>query len=423
MNIGSLMGVILGAILAVLGGMATELWRQRRDRRVAARLTYQELLLNYGTILSFRMGDADRHVLDRLSDSAWRERSDKLTLVQSYEDFQRLWGIYQIFPTLSTIRSTDVPSPTIIDAVLDSLDDVLLSMGFSAGVSRQDLDQMREGNRTVRTAVDLSKEERIGAWQRNVMGRYLVLPVAGDLGITPQGDAVIFKQPSSTFSEAVPARTALGESTFLGVSVPSSHGRQTTREPSENAMFFGTPAVLKITGETTEDSGFQAFLSEHTDFDFVLVSFVLSFLPGRLKRGVFKAVDVSIELSSIGGSSEDAPIAWSMAPTAISTHTEYGLGAAMQVQFADMKFRTPIVTKSGGEAEQYLLATGEKTSNPRWRLRATPGQPIVGMQRFQLVVQIPKESHARARIASIARTGQWWRAETLLSETTFELPV
>lgn len=164
------MGVILGAILAVLGGMATELWRQRRDRRVAARLIYQELLLNYGTILSFRMGDSDRHVLDRLSDSAWRERSDKLTLVQSYEDFQRLWGIYQIFPTLSTIRSTDVPSPAIIDAVLDSLDDVLLSMGFSAGVSHQDLDQMREGNRTVRTAVDLSKEERIGAWQRNVMG-------------------------------------------------------------------------------------------------------------------------------------------------------------------------------------------------------------------------------------------------------------
>src|ERR1035438_681028 len=230
MDVGSLLSVLLGATLATLGGIATELWRQRRDRRVAARLIYQELLLNYGTILSFRMGDSDRHVLDRLTDSAWRERSDKLTLLQSYDDFQRLWGLYQIFPTLSTTRRADAPPPVIIDAVLDSLDTILVSIGSSAGLSRQFLDQMREGNRTVRTTVDLSKEEQIGAWQRNVIGRYLVLPVAGGLGITPQGDTVLFKQPPPTFSENATVRAVPNRPSFLGVPVFPSRSRQLDRK-------------------------------------------------------------------------------------------------------------------------------------------------------------------------------------------------
>src|SRR5450432_3710329 len=98
MSVSSLLTLLLGAVLATLGGIATELWRQRRDRRVAARLVYQELLLNYGAIVSFRVGDASRNVLSQLSSAAWKEQSYKLALLQSYSDFHRLWGLYQIFP-------------------------------------------------------------------------------------------------------------------------------------------------------------------------------------------------------------------------------------------------------------------------------------------------------------------------------------
>ncbi len=366
------------------------------------------------------MGDSDRHVLDRLTDSAWRERSDKLTLLQSYDDFQRLWGLYQIFPTLSTIRKAAAPPSSLIDAVLDSLDDVLTSIGPSAGVSWQFLDQMKEGNRIVRTTVDLSKEEQIGAWQRNVIGQYLVLPVAGGLGITAEGDTVLFKQPPPTFSENATVRTVPNRSTLLGVPAVSSRSRQLTGAPRESPILVGLPVALKITEETAADYGLQTFLTENADFDFVLVSFALSFIPGRLKHGVFKSVDVSIELSSTSGPSGYVPVAWSMAPTTAFTDTEFS--STVQIQVADMKFREPIMAKSRPRSEQYIVATGEGTSNPRWHLWPTPGRAIQGLQRLQLVIQIPKESHARARIACSARTGRWWLTETLQNETAFELP-
>jgi hypothetical protein len=164
MSISSLLAVLLGAVLATLGGMATELWRQRRDRRVAARFVYLELLRNYGAIVSFRVGDSGRNVLSQLSSATWKEQSSKFALLQSYTDFQRLWGLYQMFPILDGADDAQL-APDAIDAVLDTLDEALIEVGSLAGIRSSSLEEMKKANQRIRGTAGLSKEQRIQAWQ------------------------------------------------------------------------------------------------------------------------------------------------------------------------------------------------------------------------------------------------------------------
>jgi hypothetical protein len=44
-NVAPLVSVVLGAVLALAGVMATELWKQRKAARAAAWLVWQELIL------------------------------------------------------------------------------------------------------------------------------------------------------------------------------------------------------------------------------------------------------------------------------------------------------------------------------------------------------------------------------------------
>jgi hypothetical protein len=73
MSLWSFLSLVLGAALATLGGVVTELWRERRDRRAAARVVYQELLINYGLLIGIRIGDVDpgSQELTRIGDAAW----------------------------------------------------------------------------------------------------------------------------------------------------------------------------------------------------------------------------------------------------------------------------------------------------------------------------------------------------------------
>src|SRR5689334_5494580 len=65
LSIGTVISLVLGAVLAMLGGIATELWKQRNARRAAARIVYNELRLNFHFILNGRMGDVMPSALKR----------------------------------------------------------------------------------------------------------------------------------------------------------------------------------------------------------------------------------------------------------------------------------------------------------------------------------------------------------------------
>lgn len=46
----TLASVVLGALLALAGGIWTERWKQRKEARAAARLVWLELMIDYSTL-------------------------------------------------------------------------------------------------------------------------------------------------------------------------------------------------------------------------------------------------------------------------------------------------------------------------------------------------------------------------------------
>jgi hypothetical protein len=410
MNVGSLLSVLLGAVLATLSGMATVLWGQRRDRRVAARLIYQELLVNYGTILSFRMGDADQAILHRLSDRAWQEQSGKLALLQSYDAFQQLWGLYQIFPALSAPHDSGGPTVTIADGVLDSLDVALLTVGASAGIGRQFLDQMRERNQLVRASTGLSPAERVSAWQRSMTGAGLVLPLVGDLGLTPQGETVLFQLPSPVF----PGEKAVRAPAPPGRGRGASAGLQ-------DAIRLSLPVVLPVHGDTAAGAGLAEFLAANDDFDFFLAEVVLSVRPDQSRRAAVRAVDLSLDLRSGHAGDAKAPIAWSMSPARVGTASA-AQETGVRVQIASLKFELPPDRAVPAATETYIVAAGEGTSSPRWQLRRTAGRAIEGTERFQLVIRTPKAAGGQVAVSVTASAGGRWRQAIAHWYEEFELP-
>jgi hypothetical protein len=157
--------LLLGAILATAGGVLTDLWRQRRSRRAAERLIYHELLLNYGALLGVRMGDADPQVLSaRLTDAAWKAHSETLALAGEFENFQKLWGTYQIVSRLSSGHHGKELPKELLDAALDAMEDRLGAVGIKAGVPRRTLAE----NRRIRLMADLPKGDRASVWSEYV---------------------------------------------------------------------------------------------------------------------------------------------------------------------------------------------------------------------------------------------------------------
>ena len=100
--------------------------------------------------------------LARIGDGAWRDQTDKLALVQSYRDFNRLWAVYQVLLTLKAGKNAPDSSMSELDAILDMIEDALFRVGTQAGVPRNALMQHRE----LRSLADVPRNQRISAWRK-----------------------------------------------------------------------------------------------------------------------------------------------------------------------------------------------------------------------------------------------------------------
>jgi hypothetical protein len=161
-SLDTFLSLIVGAALALLGGFATEIWKQRRARRAAARLLLNELYLNFEVAYKLRrQADYPEHLKseiatgsshedaallartktgDDFQDVVWNSQSDKLALVGSLEDFRE---IQQAYEGMNLVRQQE-PSVGILDALVRTIGSATTRVGRLAGASRAELREVED---------------------------------------------------------------------------------------------------------------------------------------------------------------------------------------------------------------------------------------------------------------------------------------
>jgi hypothetical protein len=138
----TLASVVLGAVLALAGGIWTERWKQRKDARAAARLVWLELLVGYSALLAVVALD-EWPANFAFSDDAWIAQRDRLALIRSTNEFQELQTAYLVLRQLAQTPLGQRTEPVLCWPILLSVDRALRMLGETAGLEPAQLDQFR----------------------------------------------------------------------------------------------------------------------------------------------------------------------------------------------------------------------------------------------------------------------------------------
>jgi hypothetical protein len=167
--------LVLGATLALGGGVLTELWRGRRDLRGAARVLLQELTWNFGVLVSCRVqmteGTIDftpgplitdarlkfKPTFADLKDDAWKALESRLAANAPVDVFQTFQTIYMFLRSCRTL--TEVPLGHGIDEGLVAVDEAIAKCADLAGVKNE----AELGRQVVRLTARLEPNERKAA--------------------------------------------------------------------------------------------------------------------------------------------------------------------------------------------------------------------------------------------------------------------
>jgi hypothetical protein len=142
MDIGSLVGVVLGAVLAVGTGLATELWKQGQARRAAARLVWLELRIAHKALLGAIA--IERWSPDfEYSDASWTAHRDQLALGWSASEFQGLEEVYLILGRLFRQPPGQRANPVLYWKVFERVNTAFLSLGKASGLKKVALDKIK----------------------------------------------------------------------------------------------------------------------------------------------------------------------------------------------------------------------------------------------------------------------------------------
>jgi hypothetical protein len=177
-----MMSVVLGAVLALAGGMATELWKQRKAARAAARLVWLELILARSALLG---AVALGQWLDDFpfSDDAWMAQRDRLALGWDTKAFRDVQTAYLQLHAIATTPPAERGDTALFWPTLVMVDWAAEAVGKAARVEKSELDQFRrplaerlEESRTFVEQVLAAGPERMSdifdeeAFQQNAAG-------------------------------------------------------------------------------------------------------------------------------------------------------------------------------------------------------------------------------------------------------------
>jgi hypothetical protein len=138
----TLASVVLGAVLAMAGGIGTERWKQRKEARAAARLVWLELIVGYSTLLA-AVALEEWPAQFTFSDDAWMAQRDRLALVRSAQEFRELQTAYLVLRQLAQAPRDQRGDPVLYWPALASIDKAVCALGEVGGVERAQLDQFR----------------------------------------------------------------------------------------------------------------------------------------------------------------------------------------------------------------------------------------------------------------------------------------
>lgn len=133
MDLGALVGVVLGAILAMAAGIATELWKQRRAHRALARVLWFDLLRNWAVLFGAVAYERWPEPL-RMYTQSWHTLGEKLALGSDVQDLLQLQGV---FGALDDLQASDArPEPGVLGGLLATVEKALLGLAAEAGFRR-----------------------------------------------------------------------------------------------------------------------------------------------------------------------------------------------------------------------------------------------------------------------------------------------
>ncbi len=143
MNLVPLVSVVLGAVLALAGGMATELWKQRKAARAAARLVWLELILARSALLgALALG----HWPDDdfpFSDDAWTAQRDRLALGWDTKAFRDVQTAYLQLQAIAATAPAERGDTALFWPALVTIERAAEAVGKEARVEQRELDQFR----------------------------------------------------------------------------------------------------------------------------------------------------------------------------------------------------------------------------------------------------------------------------------------
>jgi hypothetical protein len=142
-NVVPLVSVVLGAVLALIGGVATELWKQHKAVRAAARLVWLELILGRSALLG---AVALGHWPDDdfpFSDHAWTAQRDRLALGWDTKAFRDVQTAYLQLQAIVATPPTERGDTRHFWPALVTIDRAAEEVGKAARVEKRELDQFR----------------------------------------------------------------------------------------------------------------------------------------------------------------------------------------------------------------------------------------------------------------------------------------
>jgi len=169
-------------------------------------------------------------------------------------------------------------------------------------------------------------------------------------------------------------------------------------------MVLGKPLATLIKEEAVGgDEDLRTFLATEQEADFYLVLLACSFEPVPSMH--FKDAKLTVVLNR-QNVDLSAPVAWSLKPTAPSDPVEVSetLKLGMSLKLAEASIERG---ERRQRAERGLIAYGELTSTPAWRLQQRRYYSLNGSKRFAIVVRATKGSEPWLLARLDARTVRW----------------
>ncbi|MGY4991903.1 hypothetical protein [Streptomyces nigrescens] len=180
-------------------------------------------------------------------------------------------------------------------------------------------------------------------------------------------------------------------------------GGRTAEERVAGLISLGRPIVQPLESDVVEDRQLKQFMEGiGASNRFAAVHIVISFHgEGRSLEGVV----VALSLSHEGAPEIPAPIAWSLSPLKVAKATSIVGRIGLTAKLGIVSYEMSRASESSVD-EPFLIAVGERESDPEWHFVGSKRNPIAGVHTLSAIIQASAKIrvHAGLLVAATIRS-------------------